>query len=551
MAALTRRTLLRTTGAAVAASTAPTLLTACGSGASSGNVANKGTKLAPWPTYIPKTGPAPDLKGDPARGIDDAYLTYPAKLTKGTSGKPGDGSTLKVMTITYGTPPTPEAKNAYWQAMEKALGVKIEFTAVPASDFQSKMATVMAGNDLPDVLNIGGGFNLPHEADFVMKTMADLSDYVSGDAVKDYPNLANIPTRSWRSVGRFHGGIYGVPITRAKPSSVLWINGTDFAKHGYKPDGNLTQDQFTGILRDLTRGKQYGTGGAQDGSLGYTAHAMCFGIPNGWSLKGGTFTSQFASPHWKDMLSYLNTLWKTGLYYPDSASTSMVDLKTMYYNGTVKSYTDGFTALLTTLNLVHDFAAEPMTLYTPSGITPTPYAGHDKFGYTVINKNLPKAKIKMVLRVLDHLASPFGTQEYQLMHYGVEGVDFTFSASGDPTPTKRGQSENNVNLPFGYLCDAPQVLYVPGAQQGIKSIHQWQQLTCPTMISDPTNGLRSDTATSTGATLTQNMSDTIVGIITGRQKVSTWDAAVHKWKSGGGDRMAHEYASELAANTTK
>ncbi|OIV38364.1 hypothetical protein BIV57_06105 [Mangrovactinospora gilvigrisea] len=548
---LSRRTMLRSAGIATAALAAPTLLSACGSSSGgSGHVANKGTKLAPWPTYTPKTGPAPDLKGDPSTGVEDAYLKYPSKLTKGTSGTPGDGSTLKVMTITYGTPPTPEAQNKYWQAMEKALGVKIAFTAIPASDFSQKMSTVMAGNSLPDILNIGGGITLPHEADFVMKTMADISEYVSGDAIKDYPNLANIPTDSWKAVGRFHGGIYGVPVQRAKPGNALWINGDAFAKEGYKVGAPWSEDQFTNALRGLTHGKQYGIGGST-GGLSWPTYAGSFAIPNSWSLKGGKFTSQYESAGFKEMLAYLQKLWKTGLFYPDSTSTSQVDMKTLYYNGTVKSYGDGFSALPTTLGLVHDFQAMPMVPFAPSGVTPTPWAGSNKFGYTVINKTLAKDKVKMVLRVLDHLASPFGTEEYQLMHYGVEGVHFKYNSAGDPIPTKLGQTENITNLPFQYVCDAPQVLYVPGAQQGVKNAYEYEKATCPKMIQNPANGLRSDTATSTGATLDTDMTDTLTSIITGRQQVSSWDAAVKKWKSGGGDKIASEYADELAANTTK
>ncbi|OIV38367.1 hypothetical protein BIV57_06125 [Mangrovactinospora gilvigrisea] len=544
---MSRRTLLRSAGIATAAALSPALLTACGSGSKGGgNVANKGTKLTPWPTFTPKTGPAPDLKGDVTTGVEDAYLKYPSKLTKGTSGTPGDGSTLKVMTITYGTPPTARAKNQYWQAMEKALGVKIDFTAIPAADFQSKMSTVMAGNDLPDILNIGGGNTLAHEADFVMKTMANLSEYVSGDAIKDYPNLANIPTNAWSSVGRFHGGIYGVPIQRAKPASVMWINRDSFDKAGYKPTGSWTQEEYSAAVKELTKGKQYGIG-----SLPQGVWASSYGIANGWSMKGGMFTSQYEDPHWKDLLSYTNGLWKQKQIWPNSPTGSTVDFKTQYYNGTIQSYTDGFSALPTTLSVIHDFLPAPMLPFTVNGIAGAAYAGSNIFGYTTLNKNLSKAKIKMVLKVLDWLASPFGTEEYQLLMYGVEGVHFKYNGAGDPIPTKLGTTENVINLPFWYMCSAPQVLYVPGAQAGIKAAYEWEQQTSSKMIVNPTLGLRSDTQTSVGATISQNMTDTITGIITGRQPVSSWDAAVKKWKSGGGDKIASEYASEFAANTTK
>lgn len=546
---ISRRSLLRSIGVASAAVAAPTLLTACGGSGSSGNVSNRGVDLAAWPTYIPKTGPTPDLKGDPSTGVQDAYLTYPSKLTKGTTDVPGDGSTLKVMTITYGVVPDPEGQNRYWQAMEKALGVKIDFTLVPAADYQSKLATVSAGNDLPDILNIIDG-QIPHEADFVLKTMANLSEFLSGDAIKDYPNLANIPTASWQAVGRFRGGIYGIPIQRARPSTTLWINGTEFKQQGYTADG-FSRDEFTHAVTALTHGKKYGIGASKDYALGWIVHAQSYGIPNGWSVSDGKFTSSYESDHFPEVLSYLKTLWKDHRFFPDSTSISTVDLKTRFYNGTVQSYMDSFSAYSTTLTTVKDFEAVPMVPYVPAGFTPRPWSGLAHSGYTVLNKNLPKSKIKMVLKVLDHLASPFGTEEYQLLHYGVEGAHFTYSKDGDPTPTKLGSTENVVNLPFYYMCDAPQVLYAPGAQDGVRSLHEWEQKVCPTMIDDPSKGLRSETWSTRSAILGPEINDAIAGIITGRQSMDSWDAAVKKFKSGGGDKTAQEFAEEYAANTTK
>ncbi|AQW56475.1 extracellular solute-binding protein [Streptomyces violaceusniger] len=548
-----RRSVLRSIGIASAAIAVPPLLSSCSTSSSSGNATNRGVDLAPWPTYVPKATITPDLKGDGVTGIQDTYLKYPTKLTKGTSETPGDRSTLKVMTITYGTAPTPRGQNKYWQAMEKALGVKIDFTPVPAADFMAKMATLMAGDDLPDILNIGSGATLPHEAPFVLKTMANISEFVSGDAVKDYPNLANIPTDSWKAAGRFHGGIYGVPVPRARPGLALWINSTNFEKQGFRPDNSsYSREDFTRLLQELTHGRQYGIGAAKDNGLNwFGAHAQFHGVPNTWSVSDGKFNTYYESPHFKETLAYLHTLWKQRQYYPDSASTATVDLKTQFYNGTVQSYTDSFGALPTTLSQVRGFKATPMISYSANGVDSTPWAGPGYAGYTVINKKLSKPKIKMVLKVLDFLASPFGTEEYQLLMYGVEGVHFTYNKNGDPIPTALGKTENVVNLPFYSMCSAPQVLYVPNAQEEIKAAYEWQRQTCPKLINNPATGLRSNTLSTAGATLSQVMDDAIIGIITGRQAVNSWDSAVGKWKSEGGDKIAAEYESEYSAGTTK
>src|SRR5690349_20820418 len=103
---LSRRTVLRTTGAAAVVAAAAPTLAACGGSSKSGAGAasNAGKTLAPWPTYTPVKGLAPDLPGT-AAGVQDTFLTYPQNLVTSVPSKPGDGSTVKVMMVTYGAPP--------------------------------------------------------------------------------------------------------------------------------------------------------------------------------------------------------------------------------------------------------------------------------------------------------------------------------------------------------------------------------------------------------------------------------------------------------------
>jgi len=91
-------------------------------------------------------------------------------------------------------------------------------------------------------------------------------------------------------------------------------------------------------------------------------------------------------------------------------------------------------------------------------------------GYTVMKKTSAD-RVKLLLRVLDYLASPFGSKEWELNHFGVEGTHFTRDANGSPIATARGLVENPVNLPIKYLCDAPQVLYLPGRPEDVKRNH--------------------------------------------------------------------------------
>ncbi|WP_234045080.1 hypothetical protein [Streptomyces adelaidensis] len=89
------------------------------------------------------------------------------------------------------------------------------------------------------------------------------------------------------------------------------------------------------------------------------------------------------------------------------------------------------------------------------------------FGHTVLKK-AKKERIELLLRVLGHLAAPFGSEEWELVHYGVEGTHFTRGQDSSPQATKLGEVENNTNLPLKYLAEGPQVLFVPGMPDAVR-----------------------------------------------------------------------------------
>ncbi|SEG81084.1 carbohydrate ABC transporter substrate-binding protein, CUT1 family [Actinacidiphila yanglinensis] len=550
MSRMSRRTLLRSLAATGAAASVPGLLSACtSSSAAGGNVSNAGKKLAPWPTYHAASGPAPDLAPTGA-GVQAGFTSYPSHLVGSVSHTPGDGSTIKVMSVTFGTPPKPEAGNQYWKAVEKALGVKIEYTVIPTDDYQTKMATVMAGDpgSLPDVINMFSGFVLPREAQFVQVRAQDLTPYLSGAAVADYPNLAGIPTQAWQDMGRIGGRIHGIPLERPIPGSTLWLNQGDFTAAGMH-DGWTAQD-FTAVARKATHGKKYALGSAKGSDFNNNVHSAAHNAPQGWAVDGkGAFHPGYTDERFKAAVAYQAQLRKAGYYHPDSTSLSTADAYTLLLNGTIGSLQNGFgnyTALYPdSKGLLTPAPALPYAVDgTPGGVV----AARRSFGYTILKK-APKERIQLLLRVLDYLAAPFGTKEYELTHFGVEGVHFTRGTDGSPQTTELGQVENITNLPFRYLAEGPQVLFVPGFPEATRTLHAWQQKVVPVAIRDASFGLQSATFNAQGTTLKADMDDTITSVIAGRASLSALDGAISKWRSGGGDRMAEEYAKEHAANT--
>lgn len=544
MSGVSRRSLFAAAGVGAAVTAAPALIGCSTTSAGSvGSVGSAGKKLTPWPSYVPAKVPTPDLPGTTA-GVQPGYLKYPTNLVTSVPDKPGDGSDVTALVITYEPPPAPVSSNKFWQAINAALNVNLKLNMVPGDSFLTKLAAVEAGDDLPDMLLATG--TVPNQAAFIQAKCQDLSEFLSGDNIKKYPNLANLPTYAWQSMGRIGGKLYGVPIVRQRSGNVL------MADQGLlKSVGGLSgwdSAQFAKEMVALTDASKHrwGFGSGSVTQWGMIYHGQCWGIPNNWRESGGKFTSALADPRYPDALDYMRRLFKSGVYYGDATTASQVDFKTLFYNGTVVTDPDGFVAYHTAIPAVGDkFVVDIGRPYTVDGKTSL-WFSTGMFGYTVMKK-APKARIEMLLRLLDYLAAPFGTKEYELSHFGVEGEHFTRDAQGQIHPTALSNKENPDTVPIRYICDAPTVSFYPGNPGATRRQYDYDKATIPLGVADPSNGLHSDTYDRTSGKLLQIQQDGITAIVTGRQPVSYWSTVLQQWRQAGGDASAREFAREYAA----
>jgi putative aldouronate transport system substrate-binding protein len=541
---LQRRSLLKLAGAGAFATVAGPSLTGCGDG-SDDDVSNAGKDLVPWPTYAPFAGPPPDAPGDDATGVQPLYLNYPRQVVTSVNDTVGDGSVVTALVITYGAPPRPVGSNRFWQAINKALNVNLEVVVVPDAEYGQKMTTLMAsGDDLPDIIMFSN-LALPRKEEFIQAQCADISDLVGADAVRDYPNLANIPTRAWRSMGRINGRIYGVPLERPLPGNSLFVNRSALNQAGVPVDWDT--EGFVAAMKGVTGGRRWGIAASKSlfGYLGAIAyHAGSLGAPNEWKLDGDTFVSAFTTPQFEEALGVMRRLVEAGAYHPDSLTLSATDLQTSWHNGTVVSISDGFGAVApNTLSKINN--RFDLDLGRPYGPNPTPWRGTGVFGYATFKK-AGADRVKLLLRICNYLSAPFGTAEYELANYGVEGAHFTRDASGIK-PSDLFSLENNTNLPVKYIGVAPAVLYLPGEPETARAVHEWEKTVLPSSVANPATGLVSATATSKNAELQRVIGDAISAIVFGRKPASAWKDAVAQWRSAGGDKVAEELAVEHAA----
>lgn len=223
-----RRQFLQLTGSTALLTASGGLLTACGPSSPQASPP-AGTRKAVMPAYVPSGLVKPDLPAT-ADGVLAAYYTYPAHPVTAFTDKPGEGlGEVKVLTNMFNPVPPGPGSNRFWQELNTRLGATLNITMAPAADYVSKLSTVIASGDLPDILMLSA--NLANRAQILTRLCADLSPLVSGDAVKTYPFLANIPRDSWLATA-YQGGVYAIPIPRAIVGTIMFTRSDLIAERG-------------------------------------------------------------------------------------------------------------------------------------------------------------------------------------------------------------------------------------------------------------------------------------------------------------------------------
>lgn len=561
MTRLTRRTLLaRGGGLAIVGATLP-LLAACGlvpraggaASTSSGGGAKSGKVTLP--SYIQvQEGPKPDLAPRPD-GVDAGYFTFPQTPFKSVKQKPGNGEDVTLMTNLIQGAVVALEQNAAWQAVNQDMGLTVRQRLYGSGDYRNGLATTIAGGDLPDSIYNPPGKYIPNLPAFLQSQCADLTPFLAGDAVKDYPNLANIPTPCWAEAV-LNGSIYGVPVPRAPFLNAFLVRQDLVDQAGLTLP--TSADDFKKFLSALTKPQQNQFGLASSGSSGgslavgsQSPMLMIFGVPNNWSLdSGGKLVKDYETEQYKAAIGFARDLWAAGAYHPDSRTLTGTTLSTALRGGQAVVASHSFGALIAQwsllanenpdarLRVIHPFSADGKS-------KPIYHTGPSNFGISYFKKGSDD-RVKLLLRVINYIASPFGSQEYTLLNYGVEGVHYSRDASGVPTLNEKGRAE--VLSTWKYITNNPQVLFSPDRSKDYATdIQDDEKAMADVAIPDPTLGFYSPTYAGQQALLDQALNDGVNDIVVGRAPLSDLDGLIAAWRSNGGEKSRAEYQEAIAA----
>jgi putative aldouronate transport system substrate-binding protein len=567
MSGITRRGLLRGSSAVVglslasacAAPVAPTARTSVGPAATAAKPAATSIKM---PTYQPITIAPPDLAGDDK--VEPGYFSFPKKLNKTVTDTPiQGGGEVNVMTWNVTGPIAPMETNTTWQAINQQVGAKINLVNnVSNSDYRTKLTAVVAGGELPDTMYIpatpgGQSAPFPQFPDFLEQSAADLTPYLSGDAVKEFPNLAAIPTRAWKSV-TYHNKIFGVPVSfPLVPGTVLWVHQEMLDAAGLgRPHST---DEFKTILQGLRNvdAGVYGIGASvqgadtTSGAFDLGMYQMYFGAPNNWKLDaGGKLTRSFETDQYRAAVGYARDLVAAGLYHPDSPTFNQVSVRTNFVARKYAFVNSGWLAAAIQYWGGAQTQTPPGKLdiavpFGSDGGKGSFYTGTQLFGWSLMKK-ASEARVKDLLRFFNFLAAPFGSEEYLLINYGVQGKDFNFDDQGNPVLTGSGKA--NVNSLWTYVVQPPQVYYNAIRPKDFATMMQnGARAMIGVGVDDPAGAFYSETHAAKGSIVNQGFLAAMGDIIAGRRPLGDYDGLLRDWQNGGGNQIRSEFERAIAA----
>jgi putative aldouronate transport system substrate-binding protein len=184
--------------------------------------------------------------------------------------------------------------------------------------------------------------------------------------------------------------------------------------------------------------------------------------------------------------------------------------------------------------------------FAHDGGKPYYHAGSGQFGVTYIKQQSSPERLKMLLRIANFFAAPFGSQEWLLNYFGLKDTDFTFNADGAPVLTEQGRGE--LTAVWRYVSSPAYALFSANRSQDFATVsHAAEQAMIAAMDVDPTLGLYSQTAASQGPLTQDALLSGVSDIIQGRRPISDLDGLVAEWRQKAGDKMRGEFQDAIAA----
>ncbi|MEF9906681.1 extracellular solute-binding protein [Streptomyces sp. P9-A2] len=546
-----RRSFLASTAVATAAVAGGVpLLAACGGsdgGSRDGTTSGKDAKKL-LPAYVAGNVVTPDIPSKNGSAVGFTGKLDLAGLKTSVPKKLGKGNEVSVMSPFWGSPP--KGGNAYYKAMNDLIGVDVVWQNQDGNTYDQKLGAVLASSDVPDVVVVPGWNMTGKIPSAIIGKFADLGPYLSGDAVKDYPNLAAIPTDAWRR-SIFGGKLRGLPMPSSYVTGIVPLYRQDiFEKEGYEVPRSC--DEFMALAKDATNAKAKRWACLDMKWTAFNAFGVLSGEEKslGWNQADGKLLYRIETDEYLEALEWTRKLFAAGVVHPDAelGKSNATDPGPKFAAGEFLIYNQDSsqwwsrTAEQATQN--PEFKIWGMDVFGHDGGDPTLWAKNPAGIFAFVNKKASEAVIRDVLAVANVTAAPYGTKEYMLTNYGVEGTHYTVK---DGVPTKNDQGNIDVMNAYVMVASPAATIAHPDFPEVAKGQVEWQQRMGAFTRKSAFYGMQI-TEPTRYTNLSNDFEQLEDDVIRGRKKIGDVQQAVSDWKSKGGDELRDWYRKILDEN---
>ncbi|WP_157974797.1 type 2 periplasmic-binding domain-containing protein [Glycomyces dulcitolivorans] len=549
-----RRSLFKAAGLGAAGTAGLPIVAAC-SDIESGSGSTQTTEGFDFlPTYKEWPLPVePDLVGEPPNH-PSAFTSYPEPVQAITDLPSGSGS-YELTVPCWG--PAPAKDDPYFAAVYEAWGgTKLELRQGDGMTYGDTAVQWVKADEYGDGIQLfsymTGSFSNFQET--VVNKFYDLTDILRGDIAERWPLLAAIPSAAWgQAVWSVDpedpdtAGIYAIPMNYSGGQG----NGI-LARVDLMDAAGIAMPTTVEELLDAARAWS-------DDANGKWAFAQLDWFIGQWFGLGGTdgwnwdpeqqkMVNNIERPEFTEMLTFRRTLWDEQLIHPD-VPTGTLDAAALQEAGQV---------LFTQDNLVrwNDFNLKvkrgeiegevaPLPPLAANGRTPTVAMGAGIGGWTFLNKDLSREQVEEILDIANWAAAPYGTTEYQLLQYGVEGEHFEIGADGTPVFTPLGSEIVQGPVHYKALCCQVET-FLTGDPDMVAKRFEYDASIQDYAMENPFEGVRIEApaeAKAAGSTLWDQQQD----IAFGRAELSSIPEMVETFMANGGEDARQYYTDAYKA----
>jgi len=389
---------------------------------------------------------------------------------------------------------------------------------------------------------------------------ADLTPYLTGDALKEFPYLAAYPPQLWKNIA-IRGKIYGVPRPRYLVNNPLTFRQDWAEKVGIPAAKNADDVQrlFTAFTKNDPDGNgnadTFGLGSDAPGTFSISWFLNMFRVPNVWRRNtDGSLTRDIETDEFRAAIAYMRGLWTAGAFHPDTPTLNLQKVQDLFAGSRVGGYTAGINGIRGQNNAWAKTRAFSAPDANVTGFIAPGFDGGKAvwrieegfLGFVAISAKAgrDKERVRELLRILNYYSAPFGSEEYNFLNYGLESVHHTLKADGSRVLTDQGRAET---FDIRQLTTAPPVFYYPDRPEDGPYMQTLVRDMLVLGTENPVQTTFSITSAQKTNELTQLQNDRITAIITGRDPLTALDAFIKDWRSRGGDQIRKEYQDALTS----